>query len=67
MATKLRRAREREGQSRAALARLAGVSERTLRRAEDGEAISEVTKGKILKGFHKVPDRLRDYSYGDLF
>lgn len=65
--SQLRESRKREGQTLVALARRAGVSERTLRRAEDGGSISEVTRSKIVKAFNKIPDRLRDYTAEELF
>ena len=63
----LRLAREQEGMSRAALARECGMAEKTLKRAEDGEGVSAVTRHKIVKGFNRLPDRLDSYTHDMLF
>jgi transcriptional regulator with XRE-family HTH domain len=63
----LREIREREGISRAALARATGLSEKTLQRAEAGELVSSVTQHRILNAFNKNSDRLRDYDLAELF
>jgi transcriptional regulator with XRE-family HTH domain len=63
----LREVREHEGLSRAALGRAAGVSERTLQRAEAGEEVSTVTKHKIAKALNKLPDALDRYTVEGLF
>jgi transcriptional regulator with XRE-family HTH domain len=63
----LKEVREREGLTRAALGRAAGVSDRTLRRIEEGGAVSEATKGKVVKALNRLPDRLADYSVESLF
>ncbi len=65
--TKLRSIREREGLSRATLARLADLSEKTLQRAEAGEPISEVTRNRILKALNALPNGLSTYVMKNVF
>jgi transcriptional regulator with XRE-family HTH domain len=67
MSTNLRTVREQEGLSRAALARAAGVSEKTLQRLELGKNASTVTKAKVVKALNRLPDRLQTYTSAGLF
>lgn len=64
---RLREVRESEGISRAALARSAGLVEKTVQRAEAGEPVSNVTRHKIVKALNRMPDKLRSYSVDDVF
>ena len=64
---RLRGVREQEGVTRAELARLAGISVRTVQRAEEGQAISLVTKSRILKALNRVQDRAMDYALDYIF
>lgn len=66
-ANRLREIREREGLSRAALARLAELSDRTVQRIEDGGDAAPATVGKLLKGLNRAPNRLQAYSQDDVF
>lgn len=59
--------RESEGLSRAALARSAGMADRTLQRMESGAQVAEATKGKLVKALNRLPDKLRDYTVDYLF
>jgi transcriptional regulator with XRE-family HTH domain len=62
MAGKLREAREKEGLTRAQLARESGVSEKTLQRAEeDGRKVKGTTRYKIINALNRRKDRLRKY------
>jgi DNA-binding transcriptional regulator YiaG len=65
--SRIREIREGEGWSRAAHARAAGVSERTIKRAEDGASVSSPIQHRLLNALNKKPDRLQDYSMADLF
>lgn len=70
MTSNLRRVREGEGLSRAALAREARLSERTLKRIEDGEQGYEptpVTMNKLRNALNRRPDAGRKYELIDLF
>lgn len=64
--SRLRRVREHEGLSRAELARLADVAERTLQRCESGQQVMGITKHKVLNALNRR-DGLRDYTLADLF
>lgn len=65
--TPLRQAREREGLTRMDLARIAGLAEKTLQRAEAGEEVSVVTQNRIINALNRRTERLRDYDVADLF
>lgn len=70
MASKLRKVREGAGLSRAALAREARLSERTLKRIEDGEKGYEptpVTMNKLRNALNRLEEVGREYELGDLF
>ncbi len=70
MLTRLRDVREREGLSRAALAREARLNERTLKRIEDeedGYAPTPVTMNKLCNALNRRQDRVREYSLNDIF
>lgn len=70
MASKLRQVREGEGLSRAALARAAGLSERTIKRIEDEEADyapTVVTKNKLRNGLNQHASSGQRYALNDLF
>ncbi|HWX45084.1 MAG TPA: helix-turn-helix transcriptional regulator [Solirubrobacteraceae bacterium] len=70
MLSNLRQLREREGLSRAALAREARLNERTLKRIEDGEdgySPTRVTMNKLRNALNRNPTRSRDYELADLF
>jgi transcriptional regulator with XRE-family HTH domain len=66
-ANRLREAREREGLSRAALARSAGLNDKTLQRAEAGDPVSSVTLNRIVKALNRLPDALEKYTIERLF
>lgn len=66
MTSNLRKIRESEGLTRAALARMAELSDRTLQRVEGGEPASAVTIGKIVKALNRLPTRLRTYTNSDV-
>jgi transcriptional regulator with XRE-family HTH domain len=70
MVSKLREVREGEGLSRAALAREARLSDRTLKRIEDGEKgyqPTPVTMNKLRNALNRVPDVSHTYELADLF
>lgn len=67
MPTHLQEIREAEGLSRAALARLANVSESTIQRAEHGRTVSRLTKSRILNALNGREMKLRSYDVADLF
>jgi transcriptional regulator with XRE-family HTH domain len=70
MSARLRQLREEEGLSRAALARAAGLSERTIKRIEDGDmeyAPTAVTKNKLRLGLNRSATNRHDYSLTELF
>ena len=61
-------ARNREAISRAKLAALAGISEQTLKRVEDGTRnVAPLTKAKIVRGFNNLPNKQREYTREYLF
>jgi DNA-binding XRE family transcriptional regulator len=65
---KVRELREDEGISMAELARLSGVSEKTLRDVEKKRRTpAPFTKGKIAKGFNKIADKKQLYTVELLF
>lgn len=65
---RLREVREGQGLSRARLARLANVSDRTLARLEAGSGSSSpTTKHRIVNGLNNNPDRTREHSYNEVF
>ena len=60
--------RNHEAISRAELARLAGISERTLKRVEDGvPTISQNTRAKVVKGVNELMNKQRKYTTEYLF
>jgi len=70
MSSNLREVREGEGLSRAALAREARLSERTLKRIEDGEkgyAPTPVTMNKLRNALNRIPTISRKYDLGEIF
>lgn len=70
MISNLKKVREEEGLSRAALARGAHLSERTLKRIEDGEKGYEptpVTMNKLRNALNRLPEASRKYELRDLF
>lgn len=65
---KLREIREQEGLTITRLAALAGVSAKTISRLENSSrSVAPATKGSIIKGLNKIPDKLRDYTLEDVF
>lgn len=66
-ASELQRVRETEGLSRAALARAAGVSDKTIERAEHSETVRRETKFKILKGLNLLSEHKPAYKLTDIF
>lgn len=65
---RLREIREQEGLTITRLAVLAGVSAKTISRMENGSrSVAPTTKGLIIKGLNKIPDRLREYTLEDIF
>lgn len=70
MPNSLRDVRESEGISRAALAREARLSDRTLKRIEDeedGYAPTPVTMNKLCNALNRRDERTRDYKLSDVF
>lgn len=70
MANRLRELREGEGLSRAALAREARLSDRTLKRIEDGEKgyrPTPVTMNKLRNALNRVPTASRSFELADIF
>jgi transcriptional regulator with XRE-family HTH domain len=70
MSNKLREVREGEGLSRAALAREARLSDRTLKRIEDGEKgynPTPVTMNKLRNALNRIPMASRKYDLSDIF
>jgi DNA-binding XRE family transcriptional regulator len=70
MPNSLRDVRESEGLSRAALARVAGLNERTLKRIEDeddGYTPTAVTMNKLCNALNRRQERIRDYQLSDVF
>ena len=67
MPKRLRQVRESEGLSRPELARAAGLSDKTLQRAENGNAVSGVTRHKIVNALNRRTERLQKYDVSDLF
>lgn len=70
MPSNLRKVREGEGLSRAALAREARLNERTLKRIEDDEdgyTPTRVTMNKLRNALNRIPTCTREYDLADLF
>jgi DNA-binding XRE family transcriptional regulator len=70
MPNSLRDVREGEGLSRAALAREAHLSDRTLKRIEDeedGYTPTPVTMNKLCNALNRRQERTRDYKVSDVF
>jgi transcriptional regulator with XRE-family HTH domain len=70
MISNLRKVREGEGLSRAALAREARLSDRTLKRIEDSEKGYEptpVTMNKLRNALNRLPDVDRTYELEEIF
>lgn len=70
MPSRLQEVRESEGLSRAALARAARLSERTLKRIEDGEKgyqPTPVTMNKVRNALNRAPDVSQTYELEELF
>jgi transcriptional regulator with XRE-family HTH domain len=63
----VKRYREEEGLSQPQLANFAGVSTRTLTRTERGHDIAPRTRHRVVNGFNRNPQKLRDYTYNDLY
>lgn len=60
--------RETEGLSQSQLANFSGVSEKTISRLESAKrSFTEVTKHKVVNGFNRNKDRLKLYSYTEVF
>lgn len=66
-ASQLQRLRESAGLSRAELARAAQVSDRTVKRAEDGEELRTATRYKIIRGLSELSKRDSPYELDDVF
>lgn len=66
-ANRVKEAREKEGMPRAAFARLAEISDRTLQRLEAGTTVTEVTKNKVVNAFNRLPNKQRIYTSDFLF
>ena len=65
---KLKDIREQEGLTITRLAVLAGVSAKTISRLENGSRnVAPATRGSIIKGLNKIPDKLREYTLEDVF
>lgn len=65
---RLKEIREQEGLTITKLAVLAGVSAKTISRLENGSRnVAPATKGSIIKGLNKIPDKLREYTLEDVF
>lgn len=65
--TELRRIRQSAGLSRAQLARAADVSDRTVKRAEDGEKIRRETQFRIVHGLNDLSKHDPPYELEDVF
>ena len=66
----LREVRLKEGMTAAAIGRLAGVNERTVRDVESGKRPArEVTLHRILNGINGNPNRIRkqEYTFDEIF
>lgn len=64
----LKQIRQSEGISKAELARLAKISERTISRIESDMMTGTIeTKYRIVKGINSLPDRLKEYTFDDIF
>lgn len=60
--------RTREGLSRARLAKLADLDEKTLKRVEEGTRnVAPLSKHKIVKALNSLLDKQRTYTFEDLF
>jgi transcriptional regulator with XRE-family HTH domain len=67
-ANHLERTRVAEGLSLTRLASLAGVSVKTVDRAEAADpAVTARMKHKIVKGLNKNPDRTREFTFREIF
>jgi len=65
---KVRDSRTDEAISRAALARAARLSEKTIQRLEEGNGeIAQLTKNKIVRAFNELPNKKREYTLKYLF
>ena len=65
---RVQESRKFEAISRAELARIAGLAERTIKRLEDGKNnTSQLTKDKIVKAFNGLEGKQRDYTHTYLF
>lgn len=60
--------RTREGLSRARLAKLADLDEKTLKRVEEGTRnVAPISKHKIVKALNLLLDKQHNYTFEDLF
>lgn len=65
---KVAEARNHEAISRAKLAALASISERTLKKVEEGTRnVAPLTKAQIVRGFNSLPNKQREYTREYLF
>ena len=65
--SELQRLRESEGLSRAELARAGSVSDRTIKRAEEGENLRPETRYKILRGLNVLSKHDPSYELDQVF
>jgi len=65
---KLEEIMNEEGLSNSELARFAILTDKTIAKVRKNEDNSTITtKNKIIKGLNKNPEKLRDYSFEDIF
>jgi DNA-binding XRE family transcriptional regulator len=65
---KLEEIRTKEGLSQSELARFANLSPRTISRVENGKRnVAPTTKGRIIKGLNKNPEKLKEYELEEVF
>lgn len=65
---KVRQSRIREGLTQTELAEHARLSAKTVSRVEKGDnSVLDSTKHKLVKGFNKIEDKRRDYTFDFLF
>jgi transcriptional regulator with XRE-family HTH domain len=65
--SELQRLRQSEGLSRAQLAREAGVSDRTIKRGEDGAKLRTETRYRIVRGLNSLSEHEPPYEIDDVF
>ena len=65
---RVQESRRAEGLSRAAFARLAGITDKTLKSVEEGaDHVMQHTKDKIVNAFNALLHKKREYTHAYLF